>query len=142
MSKHGVISGPYFPVFRLNTQIYGINLCIQSEYRKIWTRNNSLLRHFSRSEDLSKKTNSSKCFSFVNKKIRIMKRGCRNNTVRYRNIYVCFTTSKAPVDTRRCFNVDILFNFAWFLYLAPLAFSGIAVLEKRKRRGNVKTVNA
>ena len=38
-------SGPYFPVFRPNTDIYGVNLCTQSEYRKkrarkkfhIWT---------------------------------------------------------------------------------------------------------
>ena len=26
MSKYGVISGPYFPVFRLNTEIYSVNL--------------------------------------------------------------------------------------------------------------------
>ena len=49
VSKYGVISGPYFPVFELNTEIFGVNLRIQSEYRKIWTRNNSVLRHFSRS---------------------------------------------------------------------------------------------
>ena len=36
-------------VFGLNTEIYGVNLCIQSEYRKIRTRNNPLFRHFSRS---------------------------------------------------------------------------------------------
>ena len=34
MSKYGVISGPYFPAFGLNTEIYGVNLRIQSEYRK------------------------------------------------------------------------------------------------------------
>ena len=34
MSKYGIISGPYFPVFGLNTEIYGMNLRIQSEYRK------------------------------------------------------------------------------------------------------------
>ena len=38
MSKYGVISGPHFPVFGLNTEIYGVNLRIQSEYRKIRTR--------------------------------------------------------------------------------------------------------
>ena len=28
MSKYGVFSGPYFPVFGLNTEIYGVNsLC-------------------------------------------------------------------------------------------------------------------
>ena len=26
MSKDGVFSGPYFPVFGLNTEIYGVNL--------------------------------------------------------------------------------------------------------------------
>ena len=29
---------------------YGVNLCIQSEYRKIWTRENSVFGHFSRSD--------------------------------------------------------------------------------------------
>ena len=38
MTKYGVFSGPYFPVFGLNTEIYGVNLHIQSEYRKIRTR--------------------------------------------------------------------------------------------------------
>ena len=26
MSKYGVFSGPYFPVFGLNTEIYGVNV--------------------------------------------------------------------------------------------------------------------
>ena len=34
----------------LNTEIYSVNLHIQSEYRKIWTRNNSVFGHFSRSD--------------------------------------------------------------------------------------------
>ena len=38
---------PYFPVFGLNTEIYEVNLRIQSEYRKIRTRNNSVFGHFS-----------------------------------------------------------------------------------------------
>ena len=50
MSKYGVISGPYFPVFGLNMDIYGVNLRIQSEYRKIQTRNNSVFGHFLRSD--------------------------------------------------------------------------------------------
>ena len=49
-SKYGVTSGLYFPVFGLNTEIYSANLRIQSKYRKIWTRNNSVFGHFSRSE--------------------------------------------------------------------------------------------
>ena len=32
MSKYGVFSGLYFPVFGLNTEIYGANLRIQSKY--------------------------------------------------------------------------------------------------------------
>ena len=49
MSKYGVFSGPYFPVLGLNTEIYSVNLRIQSEYRKIRTRKNSVFGHFSRS---------------------------------------------------------------------------------------------
>ena len=49
MSKYGVISGPYFFVFGLNTEIYSLNVSIQSEYRKIRTRNNSVFGHFLRS---------------------------------------------------------------------------------------------
>ena len=52
VSKYGVISGPYFPVFGLNTEIYEVNLRIQSEYRNIRTRNNSVFGHFSRSDIL------------------------------------------------------------------------------------------
>ena len=48
MFKYGVVSGPYFPVFRLNTEIYHR---IQSEYRKMRTRNNSVFGYFSRIED-------------------------------------------------------------------------------------------
>ena len=50
VSKYGVISGPYFPLFGLNMKIYGVNLSIQSEYRKIRTRNNSIFGHFSCSD--------------------------------------------------------------------------------------------
>ena len=47
--KCEVISGPYFPVFGLNKEIYEVNLRIQSEYSKIRTRINSVFGHFSRS---------------------------------------------------------------------------------------------
>ena len=47
MSKCGVFSGPYFPVFGLNVEIYEVNLRIQSECRKIRTRNNSVFGLFS-----------------------------------------------------------------------------------------------
>ena len=50
VSRCRVIYGLYFPVFGLNTEIYGVNLSSQSEYRKIRTRNNSVLGHFSRSD--------------------------------------------------------------------------------------------
>ena len=49
MSKYGFISGPHYPVFGLNTEIYEVNIRIQSEYNKIRTRNNSVFKHFSRS---------------------------------------------------------------------------------------------
>ena len=48
VSKYGVFSGPCFPVFGLDTEIYW-NLRIQSEYRKIRTRKNSVSGHISRS---------------------------------------------------------------------------------------------
>ena len=50
VSKYRVFSGPYFPVFGLNTEIYGVNLRIHSEYRKIRTRKNSVFEHFSYSD--------------------------------------------------------------------------------------------
>ena len=47
VSRYGVFSGLYFLVFGLN--IYSVNLHIQSEYRKIRTRKNSVFGNFSRS---------------------------------------------------------------------------------------------
>ena len=47
MSNYRVISGPYFPVLGLNMEIKGVNLAIQSECRKVRTRNNSVFGHFS-----------------------------------------------------------------------------------------------
>ena len=49
MSKNGIFSGPHFPIFGLNTEIYGVNLRIQSEYRKIRTKKSSVFGQFSRS---------------------------------------------------------------------------------------------
>ena len=37
-----------FSVFGLNMEIYFVNPCIQSKYKKIQTRNNSVFGHFSR----------------------------------------------------------------------------------------------
>ena len=45
-SKYGVFSGPYFPVVRLNMEIYSINFRIQAEYRKVRTRKNFVLDTF------------------------------------------------------------------------------------------------
>ena len=42
VSKYGDFSGTYFPAFGWNTEIYGVNLRIQSQYRKIRTRKNSV----------------------------------------------------------------------------------------------------
>ena len=51
VSKYGVFSGPYFPVFGLDTEIYVVNR-IQSECWKIRTRKNSSSGHFSRSDTI------------------------------------------------------------------------------------------
>ena len=39
----------YFPTFRLNTEINGVTLQIQSKYGKIWTTENSVFGQFLRS---------------------------------------------------------------------------------------------
>ena len=46
VSKHGVFSGPYFPVCGLNIEIYSVKLRIQSVYRKIRTRKTPYLDTF------------------------------------------------------------------------------------------------
>ena len=38
VSSKCVFSDPYFSALGLNTKIYSVNLCIRSEYGKIWTR--------------------------------------------------------------------------------------------------------
>ena len=43
-----------FLYFGQITEIYGVNLRIQSEYRKIWIRNDTVFGHFSRSAGESK----------------------------------------------------------------------------------------
>ena len=45
-SKYRVFSGPYFSIFRLNTEIYGVNLPIQFKHGKILTRKNPILETF------------------------------------------------------------------------------------------------
>ena len=46
MSKYGVSSGSYFPIFGLNTEIHRVNPRIQSKYEKIRTRKNYVFGHF------------------------------------------------------------------------------------------------
>ena len=46
MSKYGVLSGPYFPVFGLNTEIYSVIFRIQSECSKIRSRKDSVFGLF------------------------------------------------------------------------------------------------
>ena len=46
VSKYGVYSGPYFSLFGLNTEIYSVNLRIQSEYGKIRPEKTSYLDTF------------------------------------------------------------------------------------------------
>ena len=63
------ISGLYFPVFRLNTEICVANIRLQSEYRKIRTRKNSLFGQFSCSDlyiciDLKREKSSDWCTNF------------------------------------------------------------------------------
>ena len=50
ISKCGVFSCPYFPVFGLNTVIYLVKLSIHSKYGKIQTRKNTIFGHFLCSE--------------------------------------------------------------------------------------------
>ena len=64
-----------FPVFELNTGIYGENIHIQSKHRKIRTRNNSVFGRFSGSKSLHNNRRSSspvalknRCFSIVSGK--------------------------------------------------------------------------
>ena len=49
VSKYGVISGPYFSAFGLNTERYFVSLRIQSKSGKIRTRKNSVFAHVSHS---------------------------------------------------------------------------------------------
>ena len=56
VSKYEVLSGLYFHVFGLNTETYGVNLRIQSKYRKIQTRKNSVFEHLSCSDKVKKST--------------------------------------------------------------------------------------
>ena len=64
MSKYGVISGLYFPIFGLNTEIYSVNLRIESKYREMRTRKNSAFGQFSRSGIFKKSLKSSTMLSF------------------------------------------------------------------------------
>ena len=50
VSKYGDFSGPYFPIFGLNTEIYWVYLSIQLKYGKIRTRKNLVFENFSHSE--------------------------------------------------------------------------------------------
>ena len=80
MSKYGVFSGPYFSVFGLNTEIYGVNLRIQFEYRKIRTRKTPYLDNFQAAYWLELNFNVDKnyislkntSFSFINRQFFIM----------------------------------------------------------------------
>ena len=47
MSNCRAFFGPYFSVFELNTKIYVVNLRIKSEYRKMRTRQKSMIEQFS-----------------------------------------------------------------------------------------------
>ena len=46
MSKYGVFSGPYFPVFGLNTEIYGVNSVFSPNAGKYGPEKTSCLDSF------------------------------------------------------------------------------------------------
>ena len=46
VSKYGVFSGPYFPVFGLNAESFGVNLRIQSKCGEMRPEKNSVFGHF------------------------------------------------------------------------------------------------
>ena len=50
VSKHGILSGPYFSVFGLNTEIFRVNLCIQFKYMKVQSTLISVFGNFSRTD--------------------------------------------------------------------------------------------
>ena len=55
VQKTDFFSGPYFPVFVLNTEIYGVNLYIQFEVNlRIQIEYRKIFGHFSRSQGLPK----------------------------------------------------------------------------------------
>ena len=51
VSKYEVFSGPHFPVFELNMEIYSVNLRTQSEYGKMWTGKEFVIGRFSRNSN-------------------------------------------------------------------------------------------
>ena len=51
VSKYEVFSGPYFPVFELNMEIYPVNLRTLSEYGKMRTGKEFMIGRFSRSSN-------------------------------------------------------------------------------------------
>ena len=55
VSNYGIFSGPYSPTFGQKTEIYKVNLCIQSECGKIQTIETSVFGHFSRSDNLGER---------------------------------------------------------------------------------------
>ena len=61
VSKYGVFSGSYFPLFRANTEIYSVN---RSDYGKIRTTKNSVSEHCSNSVRFKVKT-----FHVTNKQV-------------------------------------------------------------------------
>ena len=100
--RYRVISGPCFPVFGLNTAIYSVNLRIQSKYRKIRTRNNSVFGHFSRTSKQILKVDEEKA---LRKKFFI----CFNN-------FIPFWKTMEWYDNIKCRMVDIITSFFYRLF--------------------------
>ena len=108
VSKCGVFCGSYFPMFGLYMEIYSINLRIQSEYRKIWTRKNPVFGHFSRSD----------CFSLSVIKFHIMWQTFRTTTRRFDRSYCKIRIIFQVIITLS--NMEKVGYYCWWQFLVDL----------------------
>ena len=127
MSKYGLFSGPYFRVFGLNTKIYRVNLRIQSEYRKIRIRKNSVFGHFSGSGNNSNQILFSYCFysTYCNN---VIKKREKKKWIQKQGKRDCAITNFASAVIKGVFDLyqsywpsqSKLLSFIWFFALNSL----------------------
>ena len=105
--------GPYFPTFKLNTEIYEVDLRIQSEHGKVRTKKKSVFGHFPHSAD--------------------------NNTLNIENITIKTSKSVKLLGIV----IDNKLNFVEYISVlsikASLHLNAISRLQKymeKRRRGN------